>query len=61
MKLLFKGPFVEARAEAKLRKRWLLVNVQSDAEFACHLLNRDVLKDELVEGLVRWFLACLRG
>lgn len=30
MALLFKGPFVEARAEAKRRKRWLLVNVQSD-------------------------------
>lgn len=28
--LLFKGPFVEARAEAKRRKRWLLVNVQCD-------------------------------
>lgn len=52
MKLLCKTSLVDARAEAKRQARFLLVNIQSDAVFASHLLNRDVFKDELVEGLV---------
>ena len=38
---------------AKDSKRWLLVNIQKDSEFASHALNRDVWRDELVENLVR--------
>lgn len=30
-----------------------MVNIQSDDDFACHALNRDVWRDELVENLVR--------
>jgi hypothetical protein len=30
-----------------------LVNIQNDDDFACHALNRDVWRDELVENLVR--------
>lgn len=29
------------------------MNIQSDDDFACHALNRDVWRDELVENLVR--------
>lgn len=47
------GGFVGARNFAKDARRWLLVNVQSDSDFACHALNRDVWRDELVENLVR--------
>jgi hypothetical protein len=67
------GGFQGARNVAKDARRWLLVNVQNDSDFACHALNRDVWRDELVENLVRegfifWqvvsgntFVACLFG
>jgi len=42
-----------AKNFAKDARRWLLVNIQSDDDFACHALNRDVWRDELVENLVR--------
>ena len=52
--LMYKeGGFEGARTMAKDSKRWLLVNLQKDAEFACHALNRDVWRDELVENLIR--------
>jgi UBX domain-containing protein 7 len=47
------GGFQGARQMAKDSKRWLLVNLQRDSEFACHAMNRDVWRDELVENLVR--------
>jgi hypothetical protein len=47
------GGFQGARNVAKDSKRWLLVNLQSDSDFACHALNRDVWRDELCENLVR--------
>ena len=52
--LLFKeGGFEGAREMAKSNRRWLLVNLQRDSEFACHALNRDVWRDELAENLIR--------
>mmetsp|Transcript_54369 Transcript_54369/g.65439 ORF Transcript_54369/g.65439 Transcript_54369/m.65439 type:complete len:627 (+) Transcript_54369:36-1916(+) len=47
------GGFQGARAVARDARRWLLVNLQSDAEFACHALNRDVWNDELVTNLIQ--------
>ena len=47
------GGFHGARNFAKDARRWLLANVQSEDDFACHALNRDVWGDELVENLVR--------
>jgi hypothetical protein len=47
------GGFQGARNVAKDSKRWLLVNLQSDSDFACHALNRDIWRDELCENLVR--------
>jgi hypothetical protein len=47
------GGFQGARATARDARRWLLVNIQRDSEFACHALNRDVWRDELVVNLVR--------
>lgn len=47
------GGFMGARNFARDARRWLLVNVQSEDDFACHALNRDVWRDELVENLVR--------
>ena len=50
---MFQGGFQGARAVAKDAKRWLLVNIQQDASFASHALNRDVWRNDLVENLVR--------
>jgi hypothetical protein len=47
------GGFMGAKNFAKDARRWLLVNIQNDDDFACHALNRDVWRDELVENLVR--------
>jgi hypothetical protein len=47
------GGFQGAINVAKDSKRWLLVNLQSDSDFAYHALNRDVWKDELCENLIR--------
>lgn len=47
------GGFQGARSMAKDARRWLLVNIQRDAEFSSHALNRDVWRDDLVENLVR--------
>lgn len=47
------GGFQGARASARDSRRWLLVNIQRDSEFASHALNRDVWRDELVENLIR--------
>ena len=47
------GGFQGARNSAKENRKWLLVNVQNDADFACHALNRDVWRDELVINMVQ--------
>jgi len=47
------GGFMGAKNFAKDARRWLLVNIQSDNDFACHALNRDVWRNDLVENLVR--------
>lgn len=47
------GGFQGARNFARDARRWLLCNIQSDDDFACHALNRDVWGDDLVENLVR--------
>jgi hypothetical protein len=53
--LIYMGPggFQGARGAAKDSNRWLLVNLQRDSDFACHALNRDVWRDELVDNLIR--------
>jgi hypothetical protein len=47
------GGFLGAKNFAKDARRWLLVNIQTEDDFACHALNRDVWHDELVENLIR--------
>ena len=47
------GGFMGARTVAKESKKWLLVNLQNEDDFACHALNRDVWREELVENLIR--------
>lgn len=46
------GGFQGARNRAKDERKWLLVNIQNDSDFACHTLNRDVWRNDLVEALI---------
>jgi len=46
------GGFQGARNRAKDERKWLLVNLQTDADFACHALNRDVWGNDLAEALI---------
>ena len=46
------GGFQGARNRAKDERKWLLVNIQNDLDFACHTLNRDVWRNDLVEALI---------
>ena len=47
------GGFMGAKNFAKDARRWLLVNIQSEDDFACHALNRDVWRNDMVESIVR--------
>ena len=51
--LLFVGSFEAAKAQALQKGQWLLVNVQSNNEFASHQLNRDTWGNELVQQVVK--------
>lgn len=51
--LSFPGTLPEARATARNEKKWILVNIQCDKEFASHLLNRDVWTNEALVSLIR--------
>lgn len=46
------GGFQGARNRAKDERKWLLVNLQNDSDFACHALNRDVWRNDLAEALI---------
>ncbi|XP_074570284.1 plant UBX domain-containing protein 7 [Curcuma longa] len=46
--LMFQGPFDQAKVEAALHGKWLLVNLQSNEEFSSHMLNRDTWANEAV-------------
>ncbi|GMH85445.1 hypothetical protein TL16_g10234 [Triparma laevis f. inornata] len=51
--LMYVGPFQTARQAAKESKRWLMINIQRDSDFASHALNRDVWSSETVESVVK--------
>jgi hypothetical protein len=42
------GTFAEAKAQAAAERKWLLVNIQCETEFASHRLNRDTWHNETV-------------
>ncbi|CAL5225007.1 g7785 [Coccomyxa viridis] len=52
--ILFTGSFEEAKEAAQSQNRWLLVNVQSNSEFASHMLNRDVWREETVKDIIKF-------
>ncbi|XP_042429667.1 plant UBX domain-containing protein 7-like isoform X1 [Zingiber officinale] len=51
--LMFQGPFDQAKVEASLHRKWLLVNLQSNEEFSSHMLNRDTWANEAVAETIR--------
>jgi hypothetical protein len=51
-KIMFAGSFQDARRHAMLEKKFLLVNIQKQSEFASHQLNRDVWRDDTVQQVI---------
>ncbi|ORY93425.1 hypothetical protein BCR43DRAFT_377107 [Syncephalastrum racemosum] len=51
--IMYKGAFEEARAAARDGKKWLLINVQDQSEFACQVLNRDLWSDSIVKEILK--------
>jgi hypothetical protein len=51
--LIVKADFANARELCKTEGKWLLVNIQSEAEFKCHQLNRDVWNDDFIQEAIR--------
>ena len=55
--LMFNGTFESAKVEARLRNKWLLVNIQKSEQFASQALNRDLWTNPTIQQLVRqWFI-----
>lgn len=57
--LMMAAGFEEAKEAAQLADKWLLVNIQDETEFACHVLNRDFwssadVKDLVLSSFVFW-------
>ena len=51
--LVFNGSMDEACLEAvNSGTRWLIVNIQSEIEFDCHALNRDIWRNSAVQQLL---------
>ena len=50
--LLFSGDFQQAAEAAATSRRWLVANVQAEAEFASHRLNRDTWNDPTLKMLL---------
>ncbi|KAI5061027.1 hypothetical protein GOP47_0023532 [Adiantum capillus-veneris] len=51
--LIFQGSFEQAKVQAAKQARWLLVNLQSNKEFASYTLNRDTWAHHTVKDLVQ--------
>lgn len=52
--LITQGGFESVREMAEADDRWLLVNIQKESEFSCHVLNRDLWGDDTMKN----FVAC---
>lgn len=51
--IILRENFLMAREIAKTQRRWLLVNINDNENFASHVLNRDVWKDDGVQNLIQ--------
>ncbi|XP_055822259.1 plant UBX domain-containing protein 7-like [Solanum dulcamara] len=51
--LLYDGPFDYAKEAGIARNKWLLVNVQSRAEFTSDMLNRDTWANDIVAQMIK--------
>jgi hypothetical protein len=51
--IMMRSTFEAAKAAAQGKKKWVLVNIQSDKVFASLQLNRDTWSDALVKDFVR--------
>ncbi|KAJ4904520.1 structural constituent of ribosome [Raphanus sativus] len=52
LEFLFEGSFDDAKSTASQRNLWLLVNLQSTKDHACHSLNLDLWSNEVVSQAI---------
>lgn len=50
--LMFQGSFEQAKVEAAKKGKWLLINLQSNKEFASYMLNRDTWAHHTVNNIL---------
>jgi hypothetical protein len=51
--LIFPGDFEKAKEAAAEGNRWIMINVQSNSEFASHQLNRDTWSNDTLKEFIR--------
>ncbi|KAJ3689630.1 hypothetical protein LUZ61_018794 [Rhynchospora tenuis] len=51
--LMYNGTMKQAKMDAALQDKWLLVNIQSAEEFSSHMLNRDTWANETLTQIIR--------
>lgn len=50
--IITQGSFESVRVLAEDSDSWMLVNIQSESEFLCHVLNRDLWGDETMKNMI---------
>ena len=50
--IMHTGDFAEARAEAKVSSKWLMVNIQKEDCFDTHRLNRDTWNNDTLQNIL---------
>jgi hypothetical protein len=51
--IMFPGDFEAAKGAAATGNKWILINVQSNSEFASHQLNRDTWSNATLKEFIR--------
>jgi hypothetical protein len=47
------GTFDSVKEQATEEMKWMLVNIQQDSHFPCHILNRDFWSDDSIKAMVQ--------
>lgn len=51
--LMYRGTLNEARNLASIQNRWLMIDIQNSTEFSCQAMNRDIWRNDSINGIVQ--------